>query len=507
MKPFVLCVLDGWGVSSPSETNSISMAETPFWDKIVRQYPYTELEASGEFVGLPADQMGNSEVGHMHIGSGRLVLQDLPRIHKAISSGEIDRNTTLQLLIETCGQKNSTCHVMGLLSPGGVHSHQDHIIYICRHLLAKGVKVVLHAFLDGRDTPPKSAEGYVVSFLKNFEKEPNFRIGTVMGRYYGMDRDKRWDRTEKAYQAIVDGKGIETGDPLSCIRTSYDQGITDEFILPHVVKGYAGIHPQDAVLMMNFRADRARQLLTALVDPAFTSFPTKPLSLSMTVGMTRYSKDLAPFMEILFPPQTLSHTLGQVLSEAGLTQLRIAETEKYAHVTYFFNGGLETVFKGEDRLMIPSPKAATYDLVPEMSAEKMTDTLIEYLEEKHPDFVVLNYANPDMVGHTGNIQASIKAVEVIDDCLSRLCGTVLSMGGDVLITADHGNIEQMVSCDGDSPHTAHTLNKVPCVFVSDSLTHCKLSEGSLKDVAPTILAYLGIKIPSEMTGKSLLLKT
>lgn len=506
MKPFVLCVLDGWGVSSPSETNSISLAKTPFWDKIVQQYPYTELEASGEFVGLPSDQMGNSEVGHMHIGAGRLVLQDLPRINKAISSREIDQNTTLRHLIETCQQKDSTCHVMGLLSPGGVHSHQDHIIYLCRRLLAEGVKVVMHPFLDGRDTPPKSADGYISSFLKNFEREPRFHIGTIMGRYYGMDRDKRWDRTEKAYQAIVEGKGIETADPLSCISRSYREGITDEFILPYVVKGYTGIQPHDAVLMMNFRADRARQLLTAFVDPSFTAFPVAPPSLSLVVGMTRYSKALDPFMETLFPPQILSHTLGQILSEAGLTQLRIAETEKYAHVTYFFNGGLETVFEREDRLMIPSPKVATYDLAPEMSAEKMTDTLIDYLEEKHPDFVVLNYANPDMVGHTGNIQASIKAVEVIDVCLAKLCRTVLSMGGAVLITADHGNIEQMVSCDGDSPHTAHTLNKVPCVFVSDSLTQSKLSKGSLGDIAPTILAYLGIKIPSEMTGKSLLLK-
>jgi 2,3-bisphosphoglycerate-independent phosphoglycerate mutase len=505
-KPVLLCILDGWGESHSSDSNAIAMADTPNWDAMLAQCPHSRLETSGLAVGLPEGQMGNSEVGHMNLGGGRVVLQDLPRIDQAIKSGAIAHNTELTGLIARAKAAGGALHILGLLSPGGVHAHQDHMAALARLAADAGVRVVVHAFLDGRDTPPRSAEGYVERFEAAIASHDGIRIGTISGRYYAMDRDKRWDRVSKAYDAMVSAKGEAAGSALAAIRQSYAADRSDEFVLPTVIGDYAGMADGDALLMANFRADRAREILTALVDPAFDGFArATTVRFSAQAGMVEYSTDLARFLPALFPPEDLRNTLGEVVSRAGLRQLRAAETEKYAHVTFFFNGGEERVFAGEDRILIPSPKVATYDLQPEMSAPELTDRLVEAVGSGTYDLIICNFANPDMVGHTGIIPAAIKAAETVDESLGRLRAAIETAGGDMLVTADHGNLEFMADPETGQAHTAHTLNPVPLVLIGrDAASVRGLKNGRLADVAPTILDLLEMPRPEEMTGRSLL---
>jgi len=500
-KPVVLCILDGWGHrAEPTEDNAILKARTPNLDRLAKAWPISFLDASELHVGLPKGQMGNSEVGHMNLGAGRVVMQDLPRIDQAIEDGSLGSMPALIKLIETLRASGGTCHLMGLVSPGGVHSHQDHIAALAIAVATAGVPVVVHAFLDGRDTPPKSAD----SFLAKFIADSGARIGTVSGRYFAMDRDKRWERVAEAWKAIVLAEGTHAADALGAVAASYAAGKSDEFVPPTVLAGYGGMRDGDGVLMANFRADRARELLTALLDPAFKDFvrPRLP-KLAVALGLTEYSTQLNRFLDTLFPPIGLSHTLGEIVADAGLTQLRIAETEKYAHVTFFFNGGEEREFAGESRILVPSPKVATYDLKPEMSAHEVTDKLVEAIRSGAFDLIVVNYANTDMVGHTGDLDAAIKAVEAVDACLGRVAAAVEASGGAMLITADHGNAEQMSDRGTGQAHTAHTLNLVPAMLVGVG-RGLSLADGKLADVAPTLLEIMGLPKPAEMTGRSLL---
>lgn len=505
-KPVLLCILDGWGHRIDHENNAIAQANTPHWDHLTHTYPSSLLEASAGDVGLPEGQMGNSEVGHMNIGAGRVVMQDLPRIDQAIAVGSLGTFPRLRQFITSMLVSNGTCHLMGLLSDGGVHSHMNHMLALSKTLCAEGIPVAIHAFLDGRDTPPQSAMDYV----KTFEAElpEGAYIATVSGRYYAMDRDNRWDRVEKAYHGLLNGKGIhQAGSALEAVQASYDRGHTDEFVEPTVIGEFDGIRNGDGLFMANFRADRARQLLHALIDPAFDSFDpgTRP-KLTDELGMVEYSAALAPMIDALFPPQEVNNSLGEIISEAGLKQLRIAETEKYAHVTFFFNGGSEVEYEGEDRILIPSPKVATYDLKPEMSAFEVTEALEKAIQENRYDLIVCNYANTDMVGHSGDLNAAIKAVEAVDQCVGRLAKAVLAQGGAMLITADHGNAEQMTDPKTGKPHTAHTTLPVPLVLIGDPgrTGALDLNDGKLADIAPTILRLLHLKQPTEMTGKSLI---
>jgi len=504
-RPVVLCVLDGWGESSSKDHNAIRMAHTPTWDGFMRDCPHGLIDASELHVGLPAGQMGNSEVGHMNIGAGRVVMQDLPRIDAAVKAGEIARNPRLKELIAKLKASRGTCHLMGLLSPGGVHSHQDHIVALARILSGEGLPVAMHAFLDGRDTPPSSARGFMATFLGDVSGCASLHVATVGGRYWGMDRDKRWERVALAYAALVDGQGERAADALAAIDAGYGRGETDEFIKPTVVGDYQGMKGGDGILMANFRADRVRQLLTALLDPAFSGFPRKrTVKVAAAVGMTEYSTALKPFIAALFPPEELRHVLGAIVAENGLKQLRIAETEKYAHVTFFLNGGEETPYPGEDRILVPSPKVATYDLKPEMSAYEVTDRLVGAIEGGKYDLIVVNFANTDMVGHTGDLAAAIKAVEAVDHCLGRVRDALKKVGGAMLVTADHGNAEMMEDPVTHQPHTAHTLNRVPIVLVNGPAGSIRKQDGQLADIAPTILALMGLAQPKEMTGQSLL---
>jgi len=504
-RPVVLCILDGWGYRAERQDNAIALANTPTWDALLQSCPHALLETSGLQVGLPDGQMGNSEVGHMNLGAGRVVMQDLPRVDQAVADGSIAKNPALLAFIDRLKKTGGTAHLLGLLSPGGVHSHQDHMAGLACALSDAGLPVVVHGFLDGRDTPPSSAREFTRKFLADVAGK-TVSIGTVSGRYYAMDRDKRWERVVLAYDAMVSAKGETAPDALAAIDASYAAGKTDEFLLPAVIGSYAGMQDGDGLLMANFRADRAREILTALVDPAFDGFPRSKLpAFAARLGMAEYSKALNPFFEVLFPPESLTKILGEVVSEAGLTQLRIAETEKYAHVTFFFNGGLEQVYPGEDRILIDSPKVATYDLQPEMSAPGVTDKLVEAIGSGKYDLIVVNYANGDMVGHTGILPAAIKAAETIDACLTRLKGAVDKAGGVMLITADHGNAELMRDQVTGEPYTAHTIGKVPVVLVDGPGAVGGLKDGRLADVAPTLLALLGLPQPAEMTGQSLLL--
>ncbi len=503
-RPVVLCVLDGWGHREETEDNAIAQANTPNWDRIVRQYPHALLETYGHSVGLPEGQMGNSEVGHMNLGAGRVVMQDLPRIDAAVADGSLARNPALSRAIDCLKASGGALHLMGLMSPGGVHSHQDHIAAVARAVSDAGVKVWVHAFLDGRDTPPQSAKDYLEKFLKDVEGH-DVAVATVSGRYYAMDRDKRWDRVEKAYDAMVRAEGNRAPDAVAAVRQSYDAGKNDEFVLPVVVAGYPGMTDGDGVMMANFRADRAREILSALVDPGFDGFARKSWpNLACRLGMTEYSTDLNAFLDVLFPAEQLENIFGQVVSRAGLTQLRIAETEKYAHVTFFFNGGEEKVFPGEDRILVPSPRVATYDLQPEMSAPEVTDRLVEAIGSGKYDVIIVNYANGDMVGHTGIMEAAIKAVETVDGCLGRLEAAIRDAGGCMLVTADHGNAECMRDHETGQPHTAHTVGHVPAVLVNPPAGIDGLRDGRLADVAPTLLALIGLPQPSEMTGRPLI---
>jgi len=506
-RPIVLCVLDGWGEREDAPDNAIARAGTPVWHRLMTDWPHARLSASAEDVGLPAGQMGNSEVGHMSLGAGRIVLQDLPRIDRAVADGSLARNPALSRLIDKVRGGSGVCHLMGLISPGGVHSHQEHIAVLARILSAAGLKVWLHAFLDGRDTPPSSAQGYLEQLKKALAGVANIAFGVVSGRYYAMDRDGRWERTKLAHDALTAAQAPQLPSPRSGVAESYAQGITDEFVKPFVVEGYPGMGRGDGLLCANFRADRVRQILRALLDPGFAEFERrKVVAFSGAAGLTDYGGGLAEILDILFPSEPLKGILGEVIAQAGLKQLRIAETEKYAHVTYFFNGGEERVFPGEERILVPSPKVATYDLKPEMSAEEVTDRVVAAIEGGRFDLIVLNYANPDMVGHTGNFAAALTAVETVDRALGRVLAAVEKRGGVLLITADHGNIERMRDEASAQPHTAHTSNRVPVVLAGLRDPALRLRDGGLSDVAPTILALMGLEQPCAMTGRSLLVE-
>jgi 2,3-bisphosphoglycerate-independent phosphoglycerate mutase len=504
-KPVLLCILDGWGHRDDGDDNAIELADTPNWDRITRESPWSLVDASELYVGLPNGQMGNSEVGHMNLGAGRIVMQDLPRIDLAVKDGSIVKIPALATFIQKMIDSTGVVHLLGLLSPGGVHSHQDQMAAMAGILDAAGLNVVVHGFLDGRDTPPQSALEFVADFERKIAHFGRVRIGTIGGRYYGMDRDKRWERVALAYDSFL-GDAPRAATPKQAIEAAYARGETDEFVKPTLIGDFAGMNDGDGLFMANFRADRARQILTALVDPAFEGFERKRvIKFGTLLGMVEYSTALAKFMPCLFPPVELTHTLGEIVSEAGLQQLRIAETEKYAHVTFFFNGGEERLFPGEERILVPSPKVATYDLKPEMSAYELTDKLVAAIESGKFDLIVVNYANGDMVGHSGNLPAAVLAVEAIDRCLGRLTAAVTAQSGAMIITADHGNAEMMKDPITGKPHTAHTLNRVPFILVNGPASAKKLKDGRLADVAPTILELMGIPRPSEMTGHSLML--
>ncbi len=506
-KPVVLAILDGWGHSDLPEHNAIMAAHTPHWDSLITHYPNGLINASELHVGLPKGQMGNSEVGHMNIGSGRVIMQELPRIDAAIKDGSLAKNTKIGSFADALKKSGGTCHLMGLVSPGGVHSHQAHIAEMARIMSGLGVPVCIHTFLDGRDTPPQSAKDYLADLAKAVSGLVNVSFATVSGRYYAMDRDKRWDRVEKAYDAIVAGKASAFASASEVVVHAYAENTTDEFVLPAVVGKYAGMKDGDGVLMANFRADRVRQLLTALLNPAFKEFArARVVKFAAALGMAEYSKELSTMMQAVFTPEPLTDILGEVVSKAGLTQLRIAETEKYAHVTFFFNGGREQEFTGEQRILVPSPKVATYDMKPEMSAPEVTDKLVAAIQAGTFDFIVVNYANTDMVGHTGDMDAAKKAVEAVDTCLGRVSEAVFASGGTLIVTADHGNAEQLFDGHTGQAHTAHTLNLVPVIIASAALKGKKIPipEGKLGDIAPTVLSIMKIPQPVAMTGRSLL---
>jgi len=499
-RPALLCILDGWGSREATPDNAIAAAGTPNYSRLLAQCPHALLATSGTAVGLPRGQMGNSEVGHMNIGAGRVVAQDLPRIDVAIEEGALASRPVLQKLIATARKDGGALHIMGLLSPGGVHSHQDHIAALVK--AAAGVPVFVHAFLDGRDTPPKSARGFLEKFLAGIDGIPGVRLATIAGRYYAMDRDKRWDRVEKAYAAIVDADARRFADCFAALDASYAENVTDEFVLPAVLGDYAGVSDGDVLLFANFRADRAREICAALLDPGFVDFARPRVAkFAAAAGMTEYSDALKPLMASLFPPEDVRETLGEVVAARHLKQLRIAETEKYAHVTFFLNGGRETQFEGEDRILVPSPKVATYDLQPEMNAPEVTDKLEAAILSGQYDLIVCNYANPDMVGHTGVMAAAKEAVATIDVALGRLSAAIVKVGGVMLITADHGNIEMMQDPVTHEPFTAHTTLDVPIIAVNAPAG--RLENGRLADVAPTLLDLMGIPAPAAMTGHSL----
>jgi 2,3-bisphosphoglycerate-independent phosphoglycerate mutase len=499
----VLCILDGWGWRPETQDNAIAAARTPNYTRMLADSPHALLATSGRAVGLPTGQMGNSEVGHMNIGAGRIVAQDLPRIDVSIEDGSFHSRPVLLDVIAKAKAANKAVHVMGLLSPGGVHSHQDHMTALVKAISSAGVPVFIHAFLDGRDTPPKSALGFLSVFEKSIAGIPGVRIATVSGRYYAMDRDKRWERVVKAYDTIVDARGDKFDTPELAITKSYDANVTDEFVIPTVIGDYAGARDGDALIFANFRADRAREISLALLDPAFTGFSrTRVVHFCAATGMTEYSDELNKLMTAIFPAENITETIGQIASERGLKQLRIAETEKYAHVTFFLNGGREQQFDGEDRILVPSPKVATYDHKPEMSALEVMAKLEDAIGSGKYDLIVVNFANPDMVGHTGIMSAAIQAVDTIDDCLGRLRTAVEKAGGVLLVTADHGNIELMKDPVTHEPHTAHTTLDVP-IIATNARPGVKLVNGRLADVAPTLLDLMGIPQPVQMTGHSL----
>ncbi len=508
--PIILIVLDGWGVNPRKEGNAILQAATPAMDHLTRNFPATTISISGLDVGLPEGQMGNSEVGHMHLGSGRVIYQDLTLIHRAVDNGSFFRNEVLLSALRTAKDQGSRLHVMGLLGDGGVHSHQRHLEALIELAHKESIAdVYLHLFLDGRDTPPTSAERFLQNLTEYLKSFPSVRIASFSGRFYAMDRDRRWERTEKAYRALTEGVGVVRRSPLDAIRESYQQGTTDEFVVPTLIEeSLPGglVCDKDVIIFFNFRADRARQLTRAFTQETFDDFPRpRRVALASFVTMTEY--DHTFHLPVAFPPRSLRNILGEVVSREGMAQLRIAETEKYAHVTYFFNGGEEKKFSLEDRVLIPSPKEVpTYDLKPAMSAYEITGALIKKLKEERWGLVVLNYANADMVGHTGSFAATIRACEVVDECIGKVVEVALQENGSVIITGDHGNAEQMVDYQTGQPHTAHTTNPVPLILVNNRLRTSRLATGSAVDVAPTILALWEIPQPTEMTGHSLILK-
>lgn len=507
-KPVMLLILDGWGYrKNITADNAIEQGETPHWHELLNTCPHCFVETSGLDVGLPEGQMGNSEVGHMNLGAGRVVMQDLPKIDESVKNHTLEKNPVIVSLIDNLKKSGKSCHLMGLMSPGGVHSHQKHIAALCDIFNRSGIKTYVHAFLDGRDTPPTSAKGFLREFADSLKDMPNVSVATLSGRFYAMDRDKRWDRVELAYNNIVsaDGKRYATVD--EAIDASYAAGVNDEFVVPCVIGTYQGCVDGDAVMMANFRADRAREILYALGDSEFSGFERrKVIKFSSCNGMTEYSADHRRFMNTVFPPEELTNIYGEIVAEHGLTQLRIAETEKYAHVTFFFNGGEERLFKGEERILINSPKVATYDLKPEMSVYEVTDALVDAIKSRKFDTIICNFANGDMVGHTGIMSAALKAVAAVDKSLGRVMEAIKEVDGVLLVTADHGNVEKMIDEKTGEPYTAHTVGKVRAVIYNAPENVKGLKDGRLADISPTLLDLLGIEKPKEMTGTSLLKK-
>ena len=502
--PVVLVVLDGWGFRPGREGNAIELGRTPVWHKLWGRASRTLLEASGLPVGLPEGQIGNSEVGHLNLGAGRVVPQDIVRISQSVDSGEFFRIPALVQLVEDTRRHGGTLHVIGLIGTGGVHALDKHLLAAVAMGRTAGVPVAIHAWLDGRDTPPKSALEFMKELLETVRPSDRQTVSTVIGRYYAMDRDKRWDRTKLAYDAMLNGIGAKVSDPITAIQQAYAAGETDEFVKPRVIEGAPLIKEGDGVFCFNYRADRMRQIVRAIAFPGFDGFDVRGRPNVKLVTMTRYDETL-PF-PAAFEPMVLSRIVAEVLSDHGKTMFRTAETEKYAHVTYFFNGGYEPPYKGEERLLVPSQKVATYDLMPEMSAPGVTDVLCKAIADRQHDFILCNYANGDMVGHSGVLSAAVKAVETVDICLARVLATADTAGATVLVTADHGNCELMIDPATGGPHTAHTTNPVPFVIVGGKdgagTKHLR-GGGSLRDVGPTILNLLGIEPPQEMTGKDL----
>ena len=503
----MLMILDGFGINENEKGNAVKLANTPNIDKLMKTCPTTQIYTSGMQVGLPDGQMGNSEVGHTNIGAGRIVYQELTKITKSIEDGDFFSIPELVEAIENCKKNHSKLHILGLLSDGGVHSHIRHLFALLELAKRKDFEdVYVHCFLDGRDTPPASGESYIAKLEEKMKEKGVGKIASISGRFYAMDRDKRWQRVQKAYEALVNGVGNKATSAISAIEASYQKEVFDEFVEPTVI--YSGDSPvatiqnNDSVIFFNFRPDRAREITRTLVDPDFKEFETKKMKLYF-VCFRQYDETI-PNVEIAFKPETLKNTFGEYISNLGLTQLRIAETEKYAHVTFFFNGGEEKQYPGEDRILVPSPKFETYDMQPEMSAEEVTVKVVEAIKSGKYNVIILNYANPDMVGHTGSLEAAIKAIEKIDDCVQRVVDAVKEQGGELLITADHGNAEQMIDYKTGEPHTAHTTNPVPLILVGKD--DVKLKSGKLADLAPTMLDMMGIEKPEQMTGNSLIEK-
>jgi 2,3-bisphosphoglycerate-independent phosphoglycerate mutase len=501
-RPVMLVILDGWGWSESNTDNAVRLAHTPTFDRLWGRGPHAFLTTSGEDVGLPEGQFGNSEVGHLNIGAGRVVMQELPRITRAARDGSLATNAELAALIAAAKAGTGVVHLVGLVSPGGVHAHQDHAVVLATILADAGLSVLVHVITDGRDTPPRSAVGFVAAFEAALP--PGARIATLSGRYHAMDRDNRWERVERAWDVMIEGDGPRFASAAEAIAEGYDDELGDEFLTPAIIGDYDGARDGDALLVFNFRADRIRQLLTAFLDPGFTGFERPRLPrFSAVAGLTQYSVALAPFMRTLFPQISMNNLLGQVVAAAGRRQLRMAETEKYPHVTYFLNGGVETPHPGEERIMVPSPKVATYDLQPEMSAPELTAKAVAQIDGGAFDLIILNYANPDMVGHTGVLAAAITAVETVDRGLGEIAAAVAQAGGALLVTADHGNCELMRDAVTHEPHTAHTLNPVPVVLMGGP-AGATIANGRLADIAPTLLALMALPQPAEMTGVSLL---
>ena len=502
-RPVMLMILDGFGIAPKSEGNAVETAKKPNFDRLMEKYPSTQLQASGLHVGLPDGQMGNSEVGHLNIGAGRIIYQELTRITKEIKEGGFFKNEALTLAVNNAKENNGALHLMGLLSDGGVHSHIDHLKGLLSLAKEAGLtKVYVHGFMDGRDVPPSSGKDFIVE-IENYMKEIGVgKIATVSGRYYAMDRDNRWERVELAYNAMVLGKGEVAESAVEAIEKSYNDNKTDEFVLPAVIDKDGMIKDRDSVIFFNFRPDRAREITRAINDKEFAGFNREKLNLTF-VTMTQYDKTLEG-VDVAYRPESINNTLGEYVSNKGLNQLRIAETEKYAHVTFFFNGGVEKENPGEDRALISSPKVATYDLKPEMSAYEVTDELIKRLDSDKYDMVILNYANPDMVGHTGVMEAAVKAIEVVDECLGKVADKVLEKDGTLFITADHGNAETMIDFSTGNPFTAHTTDPVPFIWVANNTDGRTLTEGKLADIAPTMLNEMGLEKPAKMTGECLI---
>ena len=499
--PTTLIIMDGFGLTAPSESNAVYLGKTPVLDRLFRECPNTTLSASGLDVGLPEGQMGNSEVGHTNIGGGRVVFQDLPRISRAIDEGSFFKNDAYKKAMDACKEKGSALHLYGLLSDGGVHSHINHLFALLKMAKDQGLKrVYIHCFLDGRDVSPTSGKGFVEQLKNKCEELGVGKIATVMGRYYAMDRDKRWDRVERAYDAMVYGEGTQNPDPVDAVAQSYAAGVTDEFVEPVVCDAEGTISDNDSVIFFNFRPDRAREITRAIVDPEFEGFQREWFPTTYICN-TEYDATM-PNVTVAWPHNEVRNGMGEYLSAMGMTQLRIAETEKYAHVTLFFNGGVEKQYAGEDRVLVASPKVATYDLQPEMSAVEVCDKCVERILSGNYDVIILNFANCDMVGHTGVLEAAVKAVETVDTCVGKVVDATLQMGGIAMVTADHGNAEVMKENDG-SPMTAHTTNLVPFIVCGADV---KLQPGRLADIAPTMLDVMGLNQPVEMDGKSLIVK-